>query len=176
MDKVLKPEKSNKQLRGEKAIQYLAKWVEYLQYKSSQEGKPYVFNQSELEELSGISRKTIRKNQQEVLDLAGQGIAAKKRDGSATVLALQTRVDHLTEENERLNDLLNSLRIHHLRLYEALSDHPDSFEAKQLLSGLHIEYANSSGECPLCGGAIKDTIKKKSNVYALSKKQKGTSK
>jgi hypothetical protein len=170
----MKPNKLSKssQVRGKALLSLLVEWINYLKNQAENAGNTYVVNQSEIEKQSGIGRGSIRKYLKDALvEVEGKQII-KERDGSATVTALQNRIEMIMRENSELKLKLNSLRTHHLRIYEALSDHPDSFEGKRLLSGLHMENANSSGECPLCGSDTTDKVFKPSNVVKLKPKSK----
>jgi hypothetical protein len=163
---------SNTQLRGKKALDHLVIWIAYLTKKYEDEGNKYEVNQSELEELSGISRKTIGKYIRDAVSLVDENLSVKKRDSSVAVSALQNQIEGMKEEITDLQTDLNIMRRHHLRIYESLSNHHDSFEAKALLEGIHVEYATSTGNCPLCGDELKTPIRVDSNVISLSKKKK----
>jgi len=170
-----KPEKlaPNKQLRGDKALHFLIEWIKYLKSEAELNDENFIINQSQLEELTGVSRKTISNYLDRALKAIEGDIEVKKRDNNATVRVLKDRVSKLVEEKNELNNRLNALYTHHLMLYKALSDNRDSFESAAILKSMHIEYSDSTGECPLCGADTVNKVFKTSNVVKLKPKNKG---
>ncbi len=154
-------------MRGKKLIKILEDAIRQLSEKAAESNKKYSFNASELQRVTGVSRVTIAKYEEEIEQiLEDVKASARVRYGQAHLQALLNQIDNLSKDIKELAKDNHALRKHHAEIYKRLYSH--SVDISGLIKPEVINEIESKGKCILCGTKISNSrVRKKSNVVSI---------
>lgn len=156
------------QVRGEKIIQVLEHAICQLAAKAAKKGEKYVFNASELQRVTGISRVTIGK-QEDAIDEVLERVRAtsRVRYGQANQQALYDRIENQEKKIKKLLKEAEVMRNHHAEIYKRL--YTASIDMAGLVKKTVLDESVQHGKCILCNGKVdKNICKLKNNVVPLN--------
>lgn len=146
-------------LRGKALLKALEDAIKHLASQAADKEEQYIFNASELNRLTGISRVTIKKYETEIEEfLANVRARFRVRYGQAHVQALLDKIEYLTKDLRKLEKERNSILNHHIELYTLL--YSKSFDMSGLIKPKLLTSNGKTGNCLLCGEKISERKQK----------------
>lgn len=156
-------------VRGDKLVLILKDAIKLLAARAAEKSEDYKFNASELHRVTGISRVTIGKYEEEIEQVLEEVKAsARIKYGQAHIQQLLNQIDSLESEKKKLKKENDALRIHHADIYSLLYSH--SIDSAGLIKTELYKEIEKVGKCILCGAKIENKKTKNNNIVNIKQK------